>query len=205
MKKVIFPLWKLKILSTFSKKELGWARTSGEGGHQYGKKCLCISGRIRPFWSYKKVTLMENLGSLQVFFLSAEIYFLTICLTLYFIILKYRKVMTHEAWRNVSFEYPPMYDVWWIFWFLCILWFPFRPRWLVGKWDWVSILVLSGSSWAGVSEPGPLWERAVTVTWPEGNKFENTQNCVSLSYCGFLKREFSETVLSRSGQSSKRR
>ena len=36
-------------------------------------------------------------------------------------------------------------------------------------------------SWYCLARP------TVTVTGPGGNKFDNTRNCVSLSYCGFFK------------------
>ena len=53
---MIFPLEKLKILRKILKNLKKWAWLGWDqsgGGHQNGKKFLCISGRIRPFRSYK--------------------------------------------------------------------------------------------------------------------------------------------------------
>ena len=64
---MIFPLEKLKILiKNYEKSEksekmsLTWLGPVRGGGHQNGKKFLCISGQIRPFRSYKKILILNE-------------------------------------------------------------------------------------------------------------------------------------------------
>ena len=41
-------------VTSFIHETISFSRSLLNGGHQNGKKILCISGRIRPFRSYKK-------------------------------------------------------------------------------------------------------------------------------------------------------